>query len=71
MSKSREYMSLYPENPPEWYWISGLHDAGIVGVESFEFPFELHMGQYFLHRKLSRTNLRYKGYKLRVLCHQF
>ncbi len=37
MAKSREYRSLYPENPPEWYWISGLHDAGFVGVESFEF----------------------------------
>ena len=40
MSKSREYMSHHPENPPEWYWINGLHDAGIVGVESFEFPFD-------------------------------
>lgn len=40
MAKSREYISLYPENTPEWYWISGLHDAGIVGVESFEFPFD-------------------------------
>ena len=33
-------MSHHPENPPEWYWINGLHDAGIVGVESFEFPFD-------------------------------
>ncbi len=40
MSKSREYISHHPENPPEWYWINGLHDAGIVGVESFEFPFD-------------------------------
>ena len=40
MSKSREYMSHHPENPPEWYWINGLHDAGIVGVESLEFPFD-------------------------------
>ena len=40
MSKSREYMSHNPENPPDWYWTTGLHDAGIVGVESFEFPFD-------------------------------
>ena len=40
MSKSREYMSHHPENPPEWYWINGLHDAGIMGVEAFEFPFD-------------------------------
>ena len=33
-------MSHHPENPPEWYWINGLHDAGIVGVESLEFPFD-------------------------------
>ena len=36
MSKSREYASHYPD----WYWATGLHDAGIVGVESFEFPFD-------------------------------
>ena len=36
MEKSREYASHYPE----WYWTTGLHDAGIVGVESFEFPFD-------------------------------
>ena len=40
MAKSKACMSLYPKNPPEWYWINGLHDAGIVGVEIFEFPFE-------------------------------
>ena len=40
MSKSREYMSHHPDNPPEWYWINGLHDAGIMSVEAFEFPFD-------------------------------
>lgn len=40
MAKSREYMSHYPENPPEWYWINGLHDACIIGVEVYEFPFD-------------------------------
>ena len=34
------YISNYPDNPPEWYWISGLHDACIIGTESFEFPFD-------------------------------
>ena len=33
-------MSHHPDNPPEWYWINGLHDAGIMGVEAFEFPFD-------------------------------
>ena len=34
MSKSREYMSHHLDNPPEWYWINGLHDAGIIGAAS-------------------------------------
>ena len=34
------YSTSYPENPPEWYWTKGLHDAGITEVESFEFPFD-------------------------------
>ena len=33
-------MSRYPENPPEWYWVNGLHDASIIGVEAYEFPFD-------------------------------
>jgi N6-adenosine-specific RNA methylase IME4 len=28
-------MSHHPDNPPEWYWINGLYDAGIMGVEAF------------------------------------
>ena len=40
MAKGKAYTSNYPDNPPEWYWVSGLHDACIVGVESFEFPFD-------------------------------
>ncbi len=40
MSKGKVYRSSYPENPPEWYWTSGLHDACIIGTESFEFPFD-------------------------------
>ena len=40
MSKGRIYSSSHPDNPPEWYWVSGLHDACIVGVETFEFPFD-------------------------------
>ena len=40
MAKSKAYMSLCPKNPPEWYWVNGLHDAGIIGVEVFEFPFD-------------------------------
>ena len=40
MSKGKVYLSNYPDNPPDWYWISGLHDACIIGTESFEFPFD-------------------------------
>ena len=40
MSRYKEYQSQYPDNPPEWYWEKGLHDAAIVGVECFEFPFD-------------------------------
>ena len=42
MAKGKEYISNYPDNPPQWYWVSGLHDACIIGVESFEFPFDYH-----------------------------
>ena len=34
------YTSGYPENPPEWYWINGLHDACIIGVETIENSFD-------------------------------
>ena len=40
MSKGRMYISSHPDNPPEWYWVNGLHDACIESVESFEFPFD-------------------------------
>ena len=40
MPRCKEYQSKYPDNAPEWYWRSGLHDAVIIGVESFEFPFD-------------------------------
>ncbi|MBQ8769196.1 MAG: hypothetical protein IJZ15_06105 [Oscillospiraceae bacterium] len=43
MAKGNVYMSSYPDNPPDWYWVSGLHDACIVGVETFEFPFDYNM----------------------------
>ncbi len=40
MAKGRVYISNYHDNSPEWYWISGLHDACILEVETFEFPFD-------------------------------
>lgn len=40
MAKGKVYTSSYPDNPPEWYWVNGLHDACIVNVEYFEFPFD-------------------------------
>ena len=40
MPKGKVYISDYPEDVPKWYWKSGLHDACIMGVESFEFHFD-------------------------------
>ncbi len=40
MAKDRIFYTEYPDNPPEWYWESGLHDACIIGVETYEFPFD-------------------------------
>ena len=40
MAKNREYISHDPDNPPDWYWINGLHDSEITDVEAFEFPFD-------------------------------
>ena len=40
MQKGKVYTSSHPSNPPEWYWVRGLHDACIVGVETFAFPFD-------------------------------
>ena len=39
MQKGKVYQSTYPDNAPEWYWTRGLHDACIIGAESFEYPF--------------------------------
>ena len=49
MAKSKAYMSLCPQNPPEWYWVNGIHDAGIIGVEVFEFPFDYNEFQLMSH----------------------
>ena len=40
MAKGKVYASSHPDNPPDWYWVNGLHDACIVSVEYFEFPFD-------------------------------
>ena len=40
MAKGKVYMSSYPDIPPDWYWVNGLHDACIVNVEYFAFPFD-------------------------------
>ena len=36
MAKGREYISVYPDNYPQWYWTDGLHDACIVDVIEYE-----------------------------------
>ena len=40
MAKGRIFYTEYPDNPPDWYWESGLHDACIIGSETYEFPFD-------------------------------
>ena len=40
MAKGSVYISKYPDNPPDWYWTSGLHDACIIGIDNFEFLFD-------------------------------
>lgn len=40
MAKGKVYFSNYPDNPPQWYWTTGLHDACIEDVELFDFPFD-------------------------------
>lgn len=40
MAKGREYISVYPDNHPHWYWTDGLHDACIVDVTEYELPFD-------------------------------
>ena len=40
MKKGKIYVSISPENPPEWYWKSGLHDACIENAETFEFQID-------------------------------
>ena len=72
MSKSREYMSHHLDNPPEWYWINGLHDAGIIGVEAFEFPFDYNkfVGEkskyrrYLYYYQQRRYRMYYRTFRL-------
>jgi len=40
MKKDKDNFSGLSYALPDWYWVSGLHDACIVGVELFEFPFD-------------------------------
>ena len=40
MAKGKEYVSSCPTNPPDWYWVYGLHDAFITKIESIVFPFD-------------------------------
>ena len=38
--KGNVYISKYPDDSPNWYWVTGLHDALITNVEELEFPFD-------------------------------
>ena len=38
MKKGSAPISCHSSNLPEWYWVNGLHDACIIGVEALEIP---------------------------------
>lgn len=40
MRKNNAYPSPTSIPLPDWYWICGLHDACITGVDAFDFPFD-------------------------------
>ena len=48
---------------PEWYWERGLHDACIVGVETFEFPYDYNKydGKKVLDKNLFLLHISAKG----------
>lgn len=61
---TKVYSAHYSDNPPEWYWVMGFHDAGITAVELFEFPFDYHKfeGQKSNHnRNLFKLKIDSKG----------
>ena len=55
MSFGKVYYSDYPDDPPEWYWIHRLHDACIVCVEAFEFPYDY--GKFVGQKRKNIRNL--------------
>lgn len=59
MAKDRTCKNRSPEDPPEWYWKSGLHDARIVGVEAVSFPFE--------YQKYAAEKYRYERNRLTLV----
>ena len=50
---AKTYSTQYPDYPPDRYWINGLHDASIVAVESFDFPFDYNK---FVREKAIKTH---------------
>ena len=54
MPRGKVYTSSYPEDTPEWYWTDGLHDACILDVEYFEFPFDYNK---YVRKTLMTKNL--------------
>lgn len=40
MKRGRTDIINYSNKLSDWYWINGLHDACITGVETFELPFD-------------------------------
>lgn len=40
MTEGKVYCSGQSTTPPEWYWVRGLHDACIIGVEPHEYPID-------------------------------
>lgn len=40
MAMIKQSQPNHPADPPDWYWVLGLHDAHIILAETFEFPFD-------------------------------
>lgn len=58
MTEGKDYCSRQPTTPPEWYWVRGLHDACIIGVEPHEYPIDY--SKYSKKNKPDRNMLSLK-----------
>lgn len=55
MSKDTNCHSYQSNNPPDWYWANGLHDACIIDVDTFDFPYDYN--KYLVKKGNSDRNI--------------